>query len=51
VFERRDLVVGDKISGPALIAEPQTTTYVPAIAEAVVDEMSNLVIALRAGIQ
>ncbi len=51
VFERRDLVVGDKIIGPALIAEPQTTTYVPGLAEAVVDEMSNLVIALEGGLQ
>ncbi len=51
VFERRDLVMGDRLEGPALIAEPQTTTYVPEGAELVVREMGNLVIELQAGLR
>jgi N-methylhydantoinase A len=37
VLRRDDLGPGTEITGPALISEAQTTTYVPAAAMAVVD--------------
>jgi len=41
---RASLTPGDRIAGPALIAEPQTTTFVGADFTAVVDARGNLVL-------
>lgn len=42
-FDRADLVVGDRVQGPALIAEAQTTTLVDQGFEAVIDTAQNIV--------
>jgi N-methylhydantoinase A len=42
-YRRGDLVSGDFIVGPALITEPQTTTFVPPGFDLAVDAASNLV--------
>ncbi|MCY1375034.1 hypothetical protein D9M69_624140 [compost metagenome] len=44
VFERAQLHMGQLIQGPALITEPQTTTYVSASFGAQVDRHGNLVL-------
>ncbi|MEM8776127.1 MAG: hydantoinase/oxoprolinase family protein [Pseudomonadota bacterium] len=44
VFDRASLKRGATIKGPALIVEPQTTTYVSADFSAAVDAMGNLVL-------
>ncbi len=41
---RETLETGDRVCGPALITEPQTTTFVSADFSAHVDEFSNLVL-------
>ena len=47
-FRRQDLTLGDHIVGPALIVEPQTTTFVSASFEARIDDASNIVMRRRA---
>ncbi|MGI9370745.1 MAG: hydantoinase/oxoprolinase family protein [Ruegeria sp.] len=42
VFDRHNLRAGDTVAGPALIAEPQTTTFVSADFNARIDEMGNI---------
>ena len=42
LIERRDLVAGDLITGPALIIEPQTTTLVSADFRVEVDTLGNI---------
>ncbi|MEO0879610.1 MAG: hydantoinase/oxoprolinase family protein [Pseudomonadota bacterium] len=44
VFERRALQPGDKITGPALIIEPQTTTVAPSLFDAFIDASLNIVL-------
>jgi N-methylhydantoinase A len=46
-FERSSLAPGDEIEGPALIIEPQTTTYVSPQFDARVDGASNIVLTRR----
>ena len=47
VFERRRLRPGDAIGGPALIVEPQTTTFVSGAYTARVDTAGNIVMTRR----
>lgn len=47
VYRRKDLNPGDRIAGPALIVEPQTTTFVSALFDAAVDDRMNLVLVRR----
>ena len=47
VFERERLRPGDEIGGPALIVEPQTTTFVSARFAARVDTVGNIVMTRR----
>ena len=46
-FRRSDLVPGDTLAGPALIVEPQTTTFVSARFEARIDTAGNIVMTRR----
>ena len=46
-FRRADLVLGDTIAGPALIVEPQTTTFVSPRFEARIDTAGNIVMTRR----
>ncbi len=50
-FWRPDLAPGDRIAGPALIAEPQTTTVVSAAFDATVDDLGYLVLQRRAAVE
>lgn len=47
VYERSKLVPGNCFTGPALVLEAQTTTYVPSAFEVQVDKRMNLVIDRR----
>lgn len=47
VYERIKLLPGDCFSGPALVLEAQTTTYLPGACEVRVDNRMNLVIDRR----
>lgn len=47
IFDRGLLQPGEALVGPALIVEPQTTTYVSADFAAIVDEFGNLVLERR----
>jgi N-methylhydantoinase A len=47
VYERSKLVPGNCFTGPALVLEAQTTTYVPSAFEVQVDNWMNLVIGRR----
>ena len=42
VYDRAALVAGDRLTGPALIVEPQTTTFVSADFDASVDAQGNI---------
>jgi N-methylhydantoinase A len=44
LFERDTLIAGQRIAGPALVVEPDSTIYVPSDAEAKVDGFGNLLI-------
>jgi N-methylhydantoinase A len=44
VFQRRDLLAGQHLSGPAIVEQDDTTTLVPAGFRAQVDPLGNLVI-------
>jgi N-methylhydantoinase A len=44
LFERDSLIEGQKIPGPALVVEPDSTIYVPSDAAAEVDAFGNLLI-------
>ena len=46
-YQRDALKAGDTLSGPALIIEPQTTTYVSAAFEVVIDSVNNIVMTRR----
>ena len=46
-FRRADLVPGDTVTGPALIVEPQTTTFVSPRFEACIDTAGNIVMTRR----
>ncbi len=46
-FRRADLASGDTIAGPALIVEPQTTTFVSPRFEARIDTAGNIVMTRR----
>jgi N-methylhydantoinase A len=48
VFERTALCRGDRIAGPALIVEAQTTTVVTASFDAVIDDARNIILMRRA---
>lgn len=43
VFWRKDLKAGDTLSGPALIVEPQTTSFVSGTYNALIDDALNIV--------
>ena len=47
-YRRADLAPGDAIGGPALIVEPQTTTFVSPRFEARIDTAGNIVMTRRA---
>ncbi|MEM7237829.1 MAG: hydantoinase/oxoprolinase family protein, partial [Pseudomonadota bacterium] len=47
LFWRPDLTPGDRVSGPALIVEPQTTTFVSGDFDALVDGAGNLHLSKR----
>ncbi len=47
VYPRKGLEPGDEIPGPALIVEPQTTTFVPAAFLADIDPGGNIVMTRR----
>jgi len=47
VYNRRDLLAGQQIDGPAVIEQPDTTTLVPDGFRALVDRFGNLVIEVR----
>jgi N-methylhydantoinase A len=49
LYERSHLVRGDRIAGPAVIAELSATTYLPPGWSATVDGFDNLVLTPRAG--
>ncbi len=42
-YQRHALQIGDSLSGPALIIEPQTTTYVSSAFEATIDSANNII--------
>ena len=44
VFDRASLSAGAQVAGPALIIEPQTTTYVSADFSAALDDLGNLIL-------
>ncbi len=44
VFKREDLVPGDRLAGPALVVEPQSTTFVSSDFELSVDTDGNLLL-------
>jgi len=46
VYQRRALRVGATISGPAVVHQSDATTFIPALAEALVDPQGNLLIML-----
>ena len=46
-FRRADLASGDTVTGPALIVEPQTTTFVSPRFEARIDTAGNIVMTRR----
>ena len=46
-FRRADLAPGDAVTGPALIVEPQTTTFVSPRFEALIDTAGNIVMTRR----
>jgi len=48
VYRRKDLRPGDEIAGPALIVEPQTTTFVSSTYTARIDLAGNIVMTCRA---
>ncbi len=48
-YDRDRLVPGNRIAGPALIAETSATTFVPPAAEARLDALGNIVIESGAG--
>ena len=43
-YDREHLQAGNRITGPALVAETSATTFIPPKAEAVVDGFGNIVI-------
>jgi len=47
VYERDKLVPGNCLSGPALVLEAQTTTYIPSVYNMYIDNRLNLVIDRR----
>jgi N-methylhydantoinase A len=47
LFWRPDLAPGDQVEGPAVIAEEQTTTIVPAAFSARIDSLGHLVLERR----
>ncbi|HEY4910799.1 MAG TPA: hypothetical protein VIJ73_14920, partial [Methylomirabilota bacterium] len=47
VYNRRDLLAGQHVDGPAVIEQEDTTTLVPAGFRASVDAFGNLVIERR----
>ena len=46
-YQRKDLVSGDFIAGPALIIESQTTTLVSPAFDATLDRVGNIVLTTR----
>ena len=48
-YDRDRLLPGNRITGPALVAEASATTFVPPLAEARLDEFGNIVIDTGAG--
>ena len=47
IYERQDLAAGDRIAGPAVIEQMDTTTVIPPDFGAVVDQWLNLFVARR----
>ena len=50
VYRREELAPGQKLSGPGLITEPQTTTYVPAEFDAEIDSAGGIMLTRRSSI-
>jgi len=46
IFERDDLIAGQRIDGPALVVEPDSTIYVPSDGVAELDGFGNILIRL-----
>ncbi len=51
VYHRHDLQAGDSLAGPALIVEPQTTTFVSPSFRACLDEGGNIVLSRKEATQ
>jgi len=49
VYQRSELAPGDRLDGPALIVEPQTTSYVSGAFSAMIDSVGNIVMSRRDG--
>ncbi len=49
VFRREDLVPGDSLAGPALVVEPQSTTFVSSDFDLAVDNDGNLLLSRMGG--
>ena len=47
VYRRRDLRAGDRLAGPAIVEQDDTTTVIPAGFIGTVDDAGNLVIGGR----
>jgi N-methylhydantoinase A len=47
IFDREKLVSGNRVSGPAVLAEYSSTIVVPPFAEASVDDYGNLIMEIR----
>ena len=49
LYQRADLAVGDRINGPALIVEPQTTTVVTPTFDAAIDGRGYIILTRKQG--
>ena len=49
LFQRMDLAIGDRINGPALIVEPQTTTVVTSTFDAAIDGRGYIILTRKQG--
>lgn len=50
LYQRPDLAVGDRINGPALIVEPQTTTVVTSTFDAAIDGRGYIILTRKQGV-
>jgi N-methylhydantoinase A len=49
VYDRLGLPVGARVAGPAILEQPDTTTFIDADLEGVVDRFGNLILERKAG--